>query len=81
VDFSANLFSANIKNMHDIENNNFNISDEEILQDVPKPYKIRTKKPSYKIVPVMFSNTQMKFLPDHVALNVVDNILNPKIYD
>jgi len=67
--------------MHDIENNNFNISDEEILQDVPKPYKIRTKKPSYKIIPVMFSNTQMKFLPDLVALNVVDNILNPKIYD
>lgn len=67
--------------MHEIQNNNFDISDEDIIQDVPKPYRIRTKKPSYKLVPVMFSNTQMKFLPDHVAINVVDNILNPKFYD
>lgn len=81
MDYSSNLFSANIKNMQDIYNNNFDISDEDFLQDVPKPYKIRVKKPSYKIVPVLFSNTQMKFLPDHVAFDVVDNILNPKIHD
>lgn len=67
--------------MRDIKNNIFDISDEDIIPDVPKPYKIRAKKPSYKIVPTMFSNTRMKFLPDHVAFNVVDNILNPKIYD
>ncbi len=66
--------------MHEIQNNKFDISDEDIIKDVPKPYKIRVKKPSYKIVPIWFSNTKMKFLPDQVAFNVVDNILNPKIY-
>jgi len=67
--------------MKDIQNNNFEVEDEEIVKDVPKPYKIRAKKPTWKAVPVGFSNTKMKFLPDHIAFNVVDNLINPKIYD
>jgi len=74
------LFSANIKNLIDIRNNIFDISDEEI-KETPRPYKYRAKKPCYNIVPVAFSNTKMKFLPDHIAFNVVDNILNPKFYE
>lgn len=67
--------------MKDIVDNVFEIHDEEIIKEVPKPYKIKPKKPSYKIVPISFSNTQMKFMPDHVAFKVVDNILNPKIFN
>lgn len=80
-DYTSNLFSANIKNILDIKNNLFDISDEENIKEVPKPYKYRIKKPCYKLVPVSFSNTKMKFLPDHIAINLVDNILNPKFYD
>jgi len=80
-DNNSNLFSANIKRIYNIKNNLFEMSDEEIVKHVPMPYQLRVKKPSYKIVPVSFSNIKMKFLPDHVAFNVVDNILNPKFLD
>ena len=67
--------------MQEIQNKNFNVEDEECLKDIPLPYKLISKKPTFKIVTFGFSNTKMKFLPDHVALGLVDNILNPKIHE
>ena len=46
--------------MKDIQNNNFEVEDEDFIKDVPKPYKIRAKKPTWKAVPAGFSNTNMK---------------------
>lgn len=80
VDHLSNLFSVNIRDMRDITNNVFEIYDEHIIQEIPMPYKFKTKKPSYKVVPIEFSNTRMKYLPNHIAFGVVDNILNPKIH-
>ena len=67
--------------MKDIQENNFDIEDDDIISDIPKPYKLRPKKPKWKAVPIGFSNIKMKFLPDYIAFNVVDNLINPKIYN
>ncbi len=67
--------------MKDIIDNNFDIDDDEILEDIPRPYKLRAKKLKWKAIPIGFSNVKMKFLPDHIAFNLVDNLINPKIYN
>ena len=66
--------------MQDIHNNNYEIEDEEMIKEIPKPYKLRKKKLNYKINKVTFTNTKMKVLPNHIAYGIVDNILNPKIH-